>query len=64
MSTQIIGEPLPSARGVILAPGEATSAATIVNQVATLSLGSRTISADRATTLMIGGLPSSSALSQ
>jgi len=64
MNTQIIGEPLPSARGVILAPGEATSTANIVNQVATLSLGNRTISADRATTLMIGGLPSSSALSQ
>jgi len=63
MNVQTIGEPSSSARGVTTAMREAMSTATIVNQVATLSLGNGPVSADRTATL-VAGVSSSSAMTQ
>lgn len=63
MRVQTVGGPSSSARGVTTAMREAMSTATIVNQVATLSLGNGPISADRTTTL-VAGVSSPSAMSQ
>lgn len=60
MKVQTIGGPLSS---TTIAMREAMSTATIVNQVATLSLGNGVVSADRTATL-VAGVSSSSAMSQ